>query len=173
MTDSESQNNFAKRKHTRLKGYDYSKSGYYHITICLEKGAPKLSKVGRELAPAAEKTELTKTGEIVEKQLLATETYFENVKIDRYVIMPDHIHAIIVLTEKTAGASSRPTLMQVVQIFKSKTTRECNAVDDTAGRKIFQTSFYDEIIKNKKAYDEISKYIYENPLKKVIEDRMK
>ena len=168
----ESANNFVKRKHTRLKGYDYSQSGYYHVTICLLKGAPNLSKVGRELAPAAEKSELTELGKIIETQLLAMEKYFDNVKIDRYVIMPDHIHAIIALKEKTAGASSHPTLMQVVQVFKSKATRECNSFDNTPGRKIFQTSFYDEIIKNQKAYDEISKYIYGNPLKEVIKDKM-
>ncbi len=163
--------NLQNRKHPRLKNYDYSQSGYYHITICLADDAPVMSTVGRELAPAAEKAELTETGKIIEKHLLAVEGFFENVQVDRYVIMPDHIHAIIKLADKTAGASSRPTLMRVVQVFKSKATRECNINDKTPGRKIFQTSFYDEIIKNEKAYNEISKYIYENPLKKVFENK--
>ena len=139
------------------------------MTICIAKNGPELSRVGRELAPAVNQTELTETGEIVREQLLALETFYDNVKIDRYVIMPDHIHAIIVLTGKAAGASSRPTLMQIVQSFKSKATRICNQKDDTPGRKIFQTSFYDEIIKNKKAYEEVSRYIYNNPMKSFFE----
>ncbi|MBQ2898659.1 MAG: hypothetical protein IJE28_02810, partial [Oscillospiraceae bacterium] len=66
---------------------------------------------------------------------------------------------------KTAGASPRPTLSDIVCAYKSRTTRLCNKFDLSPGRKIFQASFYDEIIRNQSAYDEISKYIFENPMK--------
>ncbi|MBQ2998459.1 MAG: transposase, partial [Oscillospiraceae bacterium] len=108
---------------------------------------------------------LTKTGKIAEEQLLFLEKEYPFVKIDKYVIMPNHIHIIFALTEKTAGASPRPTLSDIVCAYKSRTTRLCNKINCSPGKKIFQTSFYDEIIRNQKAYDEISEYVYENPVK--------
>ena len=78
--------------------------------------------------------------------------------------MPNHIHVIFALNGKTAGPSPRPTVMDIVCAYKSQTTRICNKEDNIPGRKIFQTSFYDEIIRNQTAYDEISKYIFENPM---------
>ena len=79
--------------------------------------------------------------------------------------MPNHIHIIFALFGKTAGARARPTLSDIVCAYKSRTTRICNKLLQTPGRRIFQTSFYDEIIRNQAAYDEISKYIFENPMK--------
>ncbi|MBE6882227.1 MAG: transposase [Ruminococcaceae bacterium] len=157
--------NLPKRKHTRLGYYDYSKSGYYFVTICTNERKPVLSIVGRGLAPAEKTINLTKTGKIAEEQLLFLEKEYPFVKIDKYVIMPNHIHIIFALTEKTAGASPRPTLSDIVCAYKSRTTRLCNKINCSPGKKIFQTSFYDEIIKNQKAYDEISEYVYENPVK--------
>ncbi|MBQ3500572.1 MAG: transposase [Oscillospiraceae bacterium] len=159
------ENILPKRKHPRLVYYDYSKSGYYHVTICTEGRKPILSTVGRGLAPAANKIELTAIGKIAEEQLLFLESEYSFVKIDRYVIMPNHIHVIFILFGKTAGASPRPTLSDIVCAYKSRTTRLCNKFDLSPGRKIFQASFYDEIIRNQSAYDEISKYIFENPMK--------
>ena len=78
--------------------------------------------------------------------------------------MPNHIHVIFALNGKTAEASPRPTVIDIVCAYKSQTTRICNKEDNIPGRKIFQTSFYDEIIRNQTAYDEISKYIFENPM---------
>ena len=159
------ENILPKRKHTRLEHYDYSQSGYYHVTICTEGRKPILSTVGRGLAPAASKTELSAVGKIAEEQLFALEKEYSYLKIDKYVIMPNHIHVIFALTCKTAGASPRPTLMDIVCAYKSRTTRFCNKLEKTPGRKLFQASFYDEIIRNQKAYEEISKYIFENPMK--------
>ena len=156
---------FPKRKQHRLPGYDYSKSGYYHVTICTEGRKPVLSTVGRGLAPAANTVTLTEIGKIAKKQLLLLESRYPFVRIDRYVIMPNHIHIVFALFGKTAGASPRPTLFDIVCAYKSCTTRICNKLLQTPGRKIFQTSFYDEIIRNQAAYDEISKYIFENPMK--------
>ena len=153
-----------KRKSHRLQGYDYSKNGYYFLTICTDKRKPNLSNVGRGLAPAANSVVLSGIGKIAEEQLFVLETKYPFLKIDRYVIMPNHIHAIFVLNNKTAGASPRPTVMDIVCAYKSQTTRICNKEDNIPGRKIFQKSFYDEIIRNQEAYDKISKYIYEKPM---------
>ena len=84
------------------------------------------------------------------------------VKIDKYVIMPTHIHAIIAFDD-AAGASPRPTLTDVICAYKSLTTRAINREFKTEGRRIFQTSFYESVLRNEAAYLECWKYIEGNP----------
>lgn len=155
-----------KRKHPRLKNYDYSSNGYYFVTINTYENRNLLSKVGQGLAPA-EKAEilLTEIGKIAEEQLFELEKRFSCLKIDKYVIMPNHIHAILILDDSTAEASLRPTLSDIICAYKSLTTRICNKAMNTSGRKIFQSSFYDEVIKNENHYFESWQYIEDNPLK--------
>ena len=76
--------------------------------------------------------------------------------------MPNHIHAILVLEGCAAGASPRPTIMDAICAYKSLTTRECKKVRLTG--KLFQTSFYEHVIRGREDYEEIVKYIYENPM---------
>ncbi len=111
------ENELPKRKHPRLKEYDYSSNGYYYVTICAKDmkcifgKVEKLEEnVGRGLAPAERKYNdtvitLSPYGLVAEKQLFALEQRYDYVKIDKYVIMPNHIHAIIVLDGMAAGAS--------------------------------------------------------------------
>ncbi len=127
-------------------------------------GDPQFNIVGRGLAPAENvQIEYTSLGTIVEEQLLSIESRYPSVSIDRYVIMPNHIHAVFLINNETAGASPRPTLMDVVCTFKSMTTRECRKIGFEG--KLFQTSFYDHVIRDRSDYDEIIKYIHENPAK--------
>ena len=112
--------------------------------------------VGRGLAPAeASGIEYTSFGKIAEQQLLSLED-----PVDQYVIMPNHIHVVLILESETAGASPRPTITDIVCTYKSLTTRECkkNGFDG----KLFQTSFYEHIIRGREDYEKIVKYIYEN-----------
>ena len=147
---------FPQRKSPRLRGYDYAQGGYYFVTVCTRKKRCSLSRiVGRGLAPA--ETCLTAYGAAVKEELLALETRFPGVHIDKYVIMPNHIHAILVIGE-TAGASPRPTLSDMICAFKSLTTRRC-------GESLFQTSFHDHIIRSETDYLRIWAYIDENPAK--------
>ncbi len=161
-----------KRKHPRLKNYDYGSSGYYYVTINTQDNLPVLSRVGRGLAPAETKIHLLPIGEAAKEQLFELEKRYPFVRIDKYVIMPTHIHAIIVLFEdassdenKAAGASPRPTLTDIICAFKSLTTRIANKNDGVQGRKIFQTSFYEKVLRNEESYLEAWQYIDENPLK--------
>ena len=153
---------YPKRKHPRLKQYDYSLPGYYYVTIHMEPNTPALSSVGRGLAPAGPEVTLTDLGEIAVQQLHALEQRYCCVKVDKFVIMPNHIHMILQLTE-AAGASLRPTLMDVIGAYKSLTTRECNRICQMPGRKLFQTSFYETVLRNEKAYQECWRYIDGNP----------
>ena len=150
------------RKPTRLANYDYRQNGYYFVTICTHNRKNVLSRiVGQGLAPA--ENELLPYGKIVEKELLAIEKRYAGVRMDKYVIMPNHIHAILVIDTYAAGASPCPTLSQVVGTVKSIATRKCKKVYPMD--KIFQTSFHDHIIRNKHDYQEIWKYIDNNPAK--------
>ena len=148
------------RKHPRLKHYDYSLPGYYYVTIHTQEQGNVLSTVGRGLPPTVR---LTSIGKLAEQQLRKLETRFPFVRIDKYCVMPTHIHAIIRFLERPAGASPRPTLTDVVCAYKSITTRLCNSVFHTPGRKLFQASFYEHVIRSRQDYDEIAEYIENNP----------
>ncbi len=94
----------SQRKHPRLNNYNYSSVGAYYITICTQNRRCLLSHiVGRGLAPAV--PELTKYGKVAEEELLNIEIRYPFVKIDKYVIMPNHIHLILMIGGETAGAS--------------------------------------------------------------------
>ena len=110
------QNQLPQRKQIRLKYYDYSETGYYFITICTKDRKQILSKIINEsefeknrklvgvalLGDPQKKIILTKQGMIVEKHIKNCNTKFDNLFIDEYVIMPNHIHLIIVLAERVA-----------------------------------------------------------------------
>ena len=159
---------FKDRKHPRLRTYDYSLPGYYYVTIHNEKDAPALSWVRQENVFSQAETVLTPCGKIVEQQLLALEKRYLYVKIDKYVVMPTHIHAIIQLLP---GQLPRPGLIQIVQAYKSLTTRTCNQRFQSAGRKQFQASFYERVLRNERAYQECWRYIEENPAKWLLEPK--
>lgn len=148
-----------KRKHPRLKEYDYSTEGAYFITVCSFRRRCVFScVVGRGLAPA--EVSLKEFGKIAEEQLLGLKERFSSVRIENYVIMPNHIHAIIRIIE-TAGASPRPTLTDIVCAFKSLTVLECKKIMNI--EKLFQDSFYEHVIRNENDLSEINDYINNNP----------
>ena len=90
------------------------------------------------------------------------EQRYPSLKIDQYVIMPNHIHALLLL-EETAGDGKRPTIMDIVCTYKSLTTRQCKKVQPVD--KLFQTSFYEHVIRDYEDYNEIAEYIMNNPKK--------
>ncbi len=160
-----------KRKDLRLKQYSYSSKGAYFVTICIKDRKRILSDimkpvgVGAHDDPSIPQIRLTQIGEIVEKYLLSSEN-ISGVKIDRYVIMPDHIHIIIFLDpneylKRKDGSSRAPTptnemLPHIVSTFK----RFCNK---EIGNNIFQRGYIEHIIRDREDYETRRKYIYENP----------
>ena len=159
-----------KRKSHRLQGYDYSKNGYYFVTICTHERKCILAKVGNAVPGVPQKMIPTKIGKIVLSAWNKMSEIDPNIKTDWFCIMPNHIHGIIVIKNQPATNDEterrgRRSLQSVIRGFKSSVTREYNKIaPETEHNKLWQKSFYDEIIRNQKAYDEISKYIYENPL---------
>ena len=90
-----------KRKSIRLKGYDYNTPGEYFITICTIDRKELLSEiiVGTGVLDCPQNV-LTPYGEIANKHLLNMSDFYENIKIDKFVVMPYHIHLLIRISEK-------------------------------------------------------------------------
>ncbi len=151
-----------KRKATRLSGYDYSTPGAYFITICTKERKPLLSEiiVGQGLAPAENR--LNRFGNIAREQIELLEKRYKSIRIDKYVIMPNHIH--LLLFQGSAGASPCPTISDIICTFKSITTRLCRK-NGLLESRLFQSSFHDHIIRGEEDYLEIWEYIDTNVAK--------
>ena len=106
---------------------------------------------------------MSATGLLARDQIQALEARFPTLKVDAFVIMPTHIHLLPRLTDEAAGASPRPTVMEVVGSLKSLVTRLCNQRDQTPGRKLFQTSFYETVIRSPEHFERVRQYLFENP----------
>jgi len=171
------------RKLNRLADYDYSRSGYYFVTLCTK---DKIEYFGKFLK---EKIVLSKIGEIAHSHWLSIPAHYENVKIDSFIIMPNHIHCIIIIdnaevnvgTEQcsvptnigqTLISASTPNyglLSKIIKSFKEAVTKD---VRRNTGYRTFswQRSFYDHVIRNDVALREIRKYIVLNPAKWEIDE---
>ena len=136
---------FPSRKHPRLKNYDYSSSNYYFVTICTFNKACIFGKP----------SELNQQGIAAEVVLKEIERHFSNVRVDKYVIMPNHIHMILALESPNAGVS------QIIGQYKSSVTRKIREMNPE--QKVWQTSFHDHVIRNQKDYERIWLYIDSNP----------
>ena len=151
-----------KRKPVRLKDYDYSAEGAYFITICAKNMMRYFGRiiVGEPLA--APVNNLSCYGKIAENQLKALSARYSNIETDKYVVMPNHIHFILRI--KSGGASTSPTISDVVRTFKSLTMRECRS-NGYCGETLFQRSFHDHIIRSDDDYKKIWEYIDTNVIR--------
>ena len=142
------------RKPLRLSGYDYSRSGCYFVTVCTRNRENILSAVGRDDLGAPQ-MRLTSIGKIVEKYTEFISAHYQNVSVEKYIIMPNHVHMVIALHDGAPG-SSRPTVSQVIGAWKRYINHECDP-------SLWQTSFYDEIIRNDSHFLNVCRYIDDNP----------
>lgn len=109
---------------------------------------------------------LSKYGIAVDTAIRAISEHYENVKVDKYCIMPDHVHMILFIRQNVCGRMiSAPTLSNVVGQMKRWVSKQI-------GFSMWQKSFYDRIIRNEEEYQKIWKYIDENLIKiRITEDR--
>ena len=152
---------FPVRKQVRLRNYDYSQAGCYFVTICVKDKHELLGTLVGATVLGRPYVELSELGYSVDS---AIDFYNANsiAIIDKYVIMPNHIHMIIVI-RPTAGDRGRETgdrgrspLQHIVRNLKSYVTK-------TVGFSPWQRSFHDHIIRNDEDYLRIWQYIDENP----------
>ena len=157
-----------RRKTIRLPGSEYE-AGWYFVTICTVNRENLLANVkcvvgaDDSVRPCDAFREYiavpTSVGVLVQECLERLTNQDDGVFVDKYVIMPNHIHAVICLDGGTGG-QSRPPLQRIVQRFKSITTRKCWALGH---KTLWQRSFYDHVIRNEAEYRRIWQYIDDNP----------
>ena len=144
------QNVLPKRKQIRIKDYDYFTPGAYFITVCTVNREKIFwsDRRGELCSPA--NVPLSDIGMIVDNEIKKLNSVYDAVRVDKYCIMPDHIHFIISI--------HTDTISRVMKQFKGSITKQI-------GRSIWQKSFHDHGIRNQQDYDEIWEYIENNPLK--------
>ena len=140
---------YYKRKSPRIPGFDYSSSNYYFITICTHEhhcifGLPNC---------------LNQMGIIAETEIMNLSVHYETVLIDKFVVMPNHIHMILVIEE----GLNNPNLNQIVAQYKSGVTRKIREI--LPDMRVWQRSYHDHVIRDQNGYEKIWTYIENNPLK--------
>lgn len=155
-----------RRKKNRLENHDYSSCGGYFVTICTAKRRNYFWKnvsgayfANPRMFEYPQDVELNEYGKIVEQAILNISTIYSAVTVDEYVVMPDHVHILLVIRADELGRPLvAPTLARMVQQFKGHVTKQI-------GQSIWQKLYYDHVIRNRQDYEEHLKYIYENPMR--------
>lgn len=164
------------RKHIRLKGYDYSDYGVYYVTICVRDRMNLFGKLTPLYAPgtdilcgaAIRKTTIAK---FVEQTWHKIPEIYPYVLDDSFVIMPDHIHGILIWKDKTFfGFENTKTLSQVIAAFKSITTREYKKLYNSNDT-LWQSGFYETILTGEKQYSTAVDYIEHNPYYRLLKNQ--
>ena len=171
------------RRSIRLRGYDYASPGWYFVTICTENRVPRLATVRRRnMAP-------TWIGEIVRDVWATLPLRFPHICVDSFIVMPDHVHGILVIKERGEPAPvrtrvsdvrrsaidrARPmnafrargvragSLAAVVQRFKAGTARRVRFIDGDVSR-LWQRNYHERILGNVDAIAATRRYIDNNP----------
>lgn len=164
------------RRSIRLKGYDYSQVGAYFVTLCTENRESLFGRVDDD--------EMC----VNDFGMIATEFWdqiphrFPGVELDEFVVMPNHVHGIIVITENPAGAiwvGANPVgaihesplqtqrrkmlLSKIIGYFKMNTAKRINAARDTAGTQVWQRDYYEHIVRDEHELSRLREYIANNP----------
>lgn len=150
------------RKRNRLKHYDYSSCGAYFITICTSDRRNYFwNGVGATIGRPQD-VDLSQYGKLVDEAINNIPSIYPALKLDHYVIMPDHIHLLLIIRADEYGRPMvAPTISRVVQQLKGYITKRI-------GHSIWQKLFFDHVIRNRQDYEEHVKYICDNPVKWVI-----
>lgn len=150
-------NLFPIRKQIRMPEFDYNSNGAYFITVCVKDRKPILSRisVGTTIGRPPDII-LTKYGHIVNDAIHSIETIYPSVHVDNFVIMPNHIHFLLFLYCDDGRAMLVPTVSRTVQQLKGAVTKRI-------GHSIWQSRFYDHVIRSERDYRDIYQYIDNNP----------
>ena len=175
------------RRSIRLKGYEYSQTGAYFVTLVTHQRKMLFGEV------VSGEMRLNALGEIAEKWWYDIPIHFPNVKTGAFVVMPNHIHGIIIIETECRGAVPasgndvkhiienqgemtsenqgemtsplrKPTLGQIVAYYKYQSTKEMNLLDGSGViTKFWQRNYHDRIIRDECEMERIWRYIESNP----------
>ncbi len=146
------------RRSIRLKGYDYSQAGAYFVTICVNQRRSLLGTIDNGIMHPSS------AGEMIQIVWDEIANYYQGIDIDAFVLMPNHIHGIIILEDNTTLK-----LGDVVHRFKSLTTAKYrhgvyNQEWPSFENRLWQRNYYEHIIRNPESWDRLQEYIRDNPL---------
>ena len=170
------------RKSSRLKGYDYSQDGAYFVTICCKDRECLFGKIKNG------KMILNNAGKIIRNELRKTSEIRKNMKIDYFVVMPNHMHAIVIINNSVGAYCNTPlrntplrntplrntplrikfqspsnNLGAMVRGYKSATTKQINKLGNTPKNPGWQRNYHEHIIRNEESFEKIHDYIIYNP----------
>jgi REP element-mobilizing transposase RayT len=168
------------RRSIRLKGHDYSQSGAYFVTICAQNRECLLGDVvdGR--------IRVNDAGQMVQRIWNDLSVKYPGIETDAFVVMPNHIHGIIVIvgaqfiapincntinqTKKNEsikqGAINRaPTVGEIVRAFKAQCTHAINQIRNTPGHPVWQRNYYEHVVRNDDGMKRVREYVISNPAK--------
>jgi REP element-mobilizing transposase RayT len=168
------------RKSIRLPFYDYSGGGFYFVTLCTSDWEPIFGKVEDG------KMKMNEFGQSAEFVWDEIPQHFPNVEIDAFVIMPNHVHGVIVIKEngnivkptraqhaaplRNKNGSKSGSLGVIVRSFKSAVTREINLQRGTPGVTVWQRNYYEHVIRDERDLERIREYIENNPLRWALDE---
>jgi len=159
------------RRSLRLQNYDYTQVGAYFVTICTKDRKCLFGEI------MDSEIRLNEVGQIVIACWNGIPNHFPNVELDMFVVMPNHLHGVIVIvnhTDAPVGAGlprpynpeiaspQKPTLGQIVAYFKYQSTKHINQMRGTPGMPVWQRNYYDHVIRNDGELNRIRQYIQEN-----------
>ena len=177
------------RRSIRLNGFDYSNNGYYFVTVCVQNKFKLFwkNKINNKRADTSvrpyigsdqiHRPYINNIGWMIEYWFGEISNHFKNVELDEYIIMPDHIHFVLIINNVGVDRCVDPimenkkTLGNIIQWFKTITTNEYikNVKQNNWPRfdkRLWQRNFYERIIRNEKEYLRIKEYIRLNPVNK-------
>jgi putative transposase len=152
---------FKPRVQIRLQEFDYSEEGYYFVTICTSdhKNIFGLIKDGQ--------MKLNTFGMIAENSWKGIPLHFKNTELDEFIVMPNHIHGIIIINPLVGAGHARPlrinNLSQIIGSFKAAVSKQINGLIKIHFQ--WQRSYYDHIIRTEESLNNIREYIINNPTK--------
>ena len=151
------------RRSIRLKGFDYTREAAYFVTISTQNQACLFGEIVNE------QMQLNDAGRVAQMVWKTIPDHFSQVEIDASVVMPNHVHGIIIIVGATHASPPRQSgppkgsLGAIVGSYKSAVSRQINQLHRTSGAKVWQRNYYEHIIRNDTGLNSIRKYIADNP----------
>ena len=152
------------RKLNRLKNYDHSQKGSYFVTICIKNREEILGEIENN------KLILNRYGKTVNNFWLEIPNHYKNVQLDEFIIMPNHMHGIVIIDNNNVGTEqcSVPTMKRyglLSKIIKSFKEMSVKSIKKGFNKRdfVWQRSFYDSVIRTKESLINIRRYIINNP----------
>ncbi len=153
--------NIHHRRSIRLKGYDYSQPGAYFITICTHQKECLFGEI------IDEQMQLNHFGKIVQSHWQSLEKYHSHIQLDKFVVMPNHFHGIIIINDNVApdaASNNKKTgIPEFFRGFKTFSARQINKARHQPGIPLWQRNYYERIIRDEEELNQIKKYIINNP----------